>query len=147
MEGIKLGRGVLSWDASERISDRYGTVWLLPEGVNSLIRCDPISLIQPRAEWEGSEGELIAVVTEARDSTHVGDLFHGVSPETPEVGEIIVLGDGQLFFETGTHGGFFAGLRPLDQRSTLWLDIRKLYRAHEQSVELFFHPTKRAWRR
>lgn len=149
MEGIKLGRGVLTWDASERRSDRYGAVWLIPEGENSLTEGRPPSLVDAvhNLEWDGSEGELIAVVTATRESTHIGDLAHGIFPQTPEVGEIIVLGEGALFFETAPFGGFTVGLRPRDQRSCLWLDIRKLYRAHEQSVELFFHPSKRKWRR
>jgi hypothetical protein len=140
MSKISLGKGVLTWDGSERRSDRYGTVWLIPEGSNSLTHDRPKSLVIPNQSVDGDEGEIIALVEKSRDSTHVGDFTHMIFPERPEVGEIIALGNGQLFFEGAPFGGCVVGLMPLDHRDTLWLDIRALYRAHEQSVELFFVP-------
>lgn len=39
-------------------------------------------------------------------------------------------------------GGAQVGLRPDDGRDYDWLDIRALYDAHEQTVELYFQPEK-----
>ena len=91
---------------------------------------------------DGDKGRLVAVVTETRRSTHAGDWSRGIYPETPEVGEEILLGEGKLFFD------FFdtvelgriptVGLRPEQDPHDSWLDVRMLYRAHEQTVELYF---------
>lgn len=143
-----LGEGVLTWCRSERTSDRYGTVYLIPEGDNSLSPKPSRSLIDRMKAMDLNcvPGELVAVVTEARESTHIGDLFRGIGPRKPEVGQIIVLGKGHFFYESAPEGGVQVGLRPRDwkTRSNDWLDIRALYDAHEQSVRLIFHPNK-AW--
>lgn len=138
-----LGTGVLTWDAQERRSDRYGTVYLLAEGHNSLSSAPCPSLVDERiaASWADRRGDLIAVVKETRESTHIGDLFHGVFPRKPEVGQIIALGTGTLFCAKPYYGGTAVGLRPDDGRAEQWLNIRSLYDAHEQTVDLFFHPT------
>ena len=140
---IHLGEGVLTWEAYERRSDRYGCVYLMGEGGNSLsTEIFPSKIAIGTAEMcSGKRGQLIAVVKETRRSTHIGDLFRGVAPVTPEVGEIISLGTG-LFFVNGITGtpGAAVGLRPEDGRPSDWLDIKALYRAHEQTVELFFIP-------
>ncbi|MFH0892455.1 MAG: hypothetical protein V1867_06785 [Candidatus Falkowbacteria bacterium] len=123
---ILLGTGILNWDRGERVSDRYGTVKLFA----FLGQEDTCAF---NTELQGQNGQLVAKVLKTRHSDHIGDLFRGVFPETPEVGEEIVLGRGELFFERDA-----VGLRPDDGRESLWLDIRKLYRAHLQTVELFF---------
>ncbi|OIM94091.1 hypothetical protein BLN97_12520 [Bradyrhizobium elkanii] len=103
-----------------------------------------MSLIDVEAAraFEGRRGDLVAVVKETRESTHIGDLFRGVSPRTPEVGQIIALGSGTLIIEPAPEGGVMVGLRPDDGRDSDWLRIRALYDAHEQTVDLHFHPTK-----
>jgi hypothetical protein len=123
----ELGTGVLDWERDERISDRYGLVKLFD-------RAGPVKQqIALRRFKEGSHGRLVALVKETRESTHIGDLFHRVFPAKPEVDEQIVLGEGTLFFEDGG-----VGLVPDDGRKTLWLDMNSLYRAHSQTVTLFF---------
>jgi hypothetical protein len=112
----ELGTGVLDWEREERISDRYGVVKLFDQP--GLVK-QPIMLRRFKAE----HGRLVAVVREARDFPHIGDLFHRVSPSKPEPGERIVLGEGTLFFDDDG-----VGLIPDDGRETLWLDIRALYR-------------------
>ena len=137
-----LGEGVLTWNSAERRSDRYGTVYLIREGANSFTTERCMSLIDVRATGlEGRRGELVAVVEKARDSTHIGDLFHGVAPSRPEVGQIIMLGKGTFFAEPAPDGGVAVGLRPDDGRDSLWLNIHALYKAHEQSVKLYFGET------
>lgn len=123
-----LGKGILTWPVQERTSDRYGCVFLL----RSLSSASRITLDQIPA---GARGSLIASVIEVRRSGHIGDLFRGVFPQTPEVGERVELGSGTLFFDDGC-----AGLVPLDGGEQPWLDVHALYRAHEQTVELIFEP-------
>jgi len=139
---ILIGRGILTWDGKERRSDRYGFVYLLSKG-NSFSQ---------KGEWElapmalrhsdiGTRCTLRALVTATRQSRHIGDLFHGVFPKTPSVGEVITLGTGLLSAEPGPDGGIQVGLRPFDDdRTTMWLDIKALYRCHEQTVELRYVP-------
>ena len=138
-----IAEGVLTWDASERISDRYGAVFLMNDG-DSLHEPSGYVLI-PDDVPVGMPGWLVAEVVATRQSTHVGDVFRGLRPQTPEVGERIVLGRGRLFCQTvdrdSPHPVIEAvGLAPedVDDRDTDWLDPRALYRAHEQTVRLTF---------
>jgi hypothetical protein len=138
-----IGEGVLTWDASERISDRYGAVFLMNDG-DSMHEPSGYVLI-PDDVPVGMPGWLVAEVVATRQSTHVGDVFRGLRPQTPEVGERIVLGRGRLFRQTvdrdSPHPVIEAvGLAPedVDDRDTDWLDPRALYRAHEQTVRLTF---------
>src|SRR3989344_6572907 len=123
----ELGTGVLNWDGAERRSGRYGQVFLLPSPDSE----KRVKLIQVKGDVCG---RLIAIVKEARQSRHIGDLFYGVFPETPEVGQKITLGEGTLFFRNYDT----VGVQPDDGRDTLWLDINGLYKAHEQTVTLCF---------
>ena len=85
-----IGEGVLTWEPSERISDRYGAVFLMNDG-DSLH--EPSGYVPiPDDAPVGLPGWLVAEVTAARQSTHVGDWGRGLYPQTPEVGERIVLG-------------------------------------------------------
>lgn len=122
----ELGTGVLSWNRYERVSDRYGTVCLFASPSGG----EKVRLIQVK---EGARGRLVAIVKETRRSQHIGDLFHGVFPKTPKVGQKITLGEGTLFFEDDG-----VGLQPDDGRDAQWLDMRALYNAHEQTVTLYF---------
>jgi len=134
---ILVGAGALTWFAEERRSDRYGSVWLSKE--NSLSEViNKNSYLNVLKSVKG-KGRLIAKVTGTRKSTHIGDLHHKVYPSTPEVGEEIVLGSGTVFYEN-KYDIDAIGLKPDDNRNELWLDIKQLYRAHEQDVELYFEP-------
>lgn len=138
---ISLGKGVLTWDGAERRSDRYGTVYLISEGMNSLSSGPVPSIIKLPANAPASAtafGSLIAVVVETRDSTHIGDLFRAIYPRTPDIGSRIALGEGMLFYQVLDGGGLSVGLKPIDGRRVDWLNPRALYDAHEQSVELLF---------
>lgn len=141
MSGKTLGTGVLTWDRSERVSDRYGYVYLMTAGANSQ---NNVGTAVPLASAPiaGSRGRLLAEVLEARESTHIGDLFHGVFPTTPNVGEVITLGEGELVIKPSYAGYDSVGIRPDDGRDNLWLDIRALYRCHEQTVRLIFQEEK-----
>lgn len=132
---ILLGKGVLSWPACERRSARYGTVMLMQEGTNSFTKEERPVTLETKPE-PGQRVKLFVVVTKSRKSTHLGDLFLGISPSTPSIGERIDLGEGSLFYED-FRGYTLVGLRPDDGRKSDWLDPKKLYQAHEQSVELY----------
>lgn len=133
-QSIKLGTGRLSWPCKERIGDRYGLAGVEVAGTYCL-ECSPP---------EGQRGTLYAVIVETRRSGHIGDLFRGLYPAIPEVGERIKLGEGTLFVETLKEAGErheYAGLRPDDNREIDWLDPKALYRCHDQTVDLWFDPT------
>lgn len=142
MKSINLGTGVLTWGRSERVSDRYGAVYLIPDGANSLTSGPSTSLIdqEEAVALTGFHGKLIAKVIETRESTHIGDLFRGIGPRTPKKGSRLTLGEGTLFVEPAPDSGVAVGLRPDDGRASDWLKPRALYDAHEQTVELLFQP-------
>lgn len=150
MNKINLGTGVLTWGRAERLSDRYGAIYLIADGLNSFAQCAAPSLVNAEVADRhiGLRGELIAVVKDARKSTHIGDLSRGTYPSKPENGEIIVLGRGRFFTEPAPEGGTQIGVSPdpsdgISEDDQAWLDVPKLYRAHEQLVDLFFHPETR----
>jgi hypothetical protein len=142
-----LGTGPLTWDKSERVSDRYGAVYLDKD--NSL--SETIGKVEFNVELAEElasrkvRGRLTALVKETRKSTHVGDLTHKIFPETPEVGEVIVLSDIGFFFVTKNYEGACAvGIIPEDGRRNFWLIVPSLYCAHEQTVTLIFEELEEA---
>jgi len=84
-------------------------------------------------------GELSARVISPRVSNHVGDLARGFSPSLPEQGEVIVLGEGEAFYEQGFSMMTF-GVKPADGRRNFWLDPEKCFMCHSSVVELFWTP-------
>ncbi len=58
-------------------------------------------------------------------------------PSTPDVGETIDLGTGRFRLGKAEKTLTF-GLEPADGRQTDWFDPAKLYRLHDQTVELEF---------
>lgn len=146
-EGVSIGRGTLFWDRAERLSQRYGTVYLMRDGLNSKSH-EPLVSILDEAKvraLDGRQGELVAVIVTARESTHPGDPERQISPRIPKVGQSFILGSGTLFVEPNPVGGVSIGMAPpdKDKRFRDWLFIRPLYDAHEQTVELVFMPDAR----
>jgi hypothetical protein len=132
-DAVLLGLGVLGWSRYERITDRYGSVCLFQDSRNTLLphNCQTIA---------GTRGTLRAAVLEARQSSHVGDWARGLRPQTPAVGEVIVLGSGTAFVEEGDCG-LQVGLRPDSGREVDWLSPKAMYRLHDQTVRLEFQPS------
>jgi hypothetical protein len=138
--GIMIGAGRLTWTGSERRSDRYGYVFLINSGDSTTKGTDWSEMVV-RPEHLGLRCRLLAHVIETRQSSHIGDLFHGVYPSTPEIGDTILLGVGLLSVISGREGKPLVGLMPFDDdRSHMWLDIKALYRCHEQTVQLYYEP-------
>lgn len=132
-----VGRGKLTWMKSERISDRYGAVWLMSKDNNSF-NAKPI----PQPMWfppPDQPGNLYAKVIEAIESTHCGDFFRGLFPVTPKVGDILLLGTGTASVETINGIKTFL-LTPIQLRDNDWLNPRALYNCHESIVELIWQP-------
>lgn len=142
----KIGTGVLNWWRDERIGDRYGAVGLWVNPMTGSLTPTARAVLPLDRSCEGQPGRLIAHIKEVRRSPHVGDFFRGLTPQTPSVGEVIVLGEGLLFFdeETSEDDGVtqtLVGLKPYDGRATDWLNPQALYRCHNQTVELRFEAT------
>lgn len=122
-----LGTGRLNWRRHERIGDRYGSICLMYNEDNGTFDLP---------KYTGF-GKLIATVKETRDPIHIGDLFHGFFPQKPEIGDVIELGEGDIFYDNDEYGDM-VGLKPKDNRETFWLGPKALYRCHNQTVELSF---------
>jgi hypothetical protein len=135
---VELGTGVLTWPRDERVSDRYGTVMLTTDP--GTWDTEPAGYVNPTDPPIGQRGTLVAEVIATRASDHIGDIFRGFSPETPDVGERIELGSGTFFTEPTDFGAVLMGLSPDDARKSDWLDPKALYRAHNQTVRLVFVP-------
>jgi hypothetical protein len=134
---VVLGEGVLTWIAAERTLERWGSVCLF-----SVVGADGFASgrsvrLRPGAA-EGAAGDLVAVVVQTRlaGHTHVGAHLAGIS-SLPDVGEEVFLGTGTLV--TGReNGAYTAGVRPLDGRTTNWLDPDAVRRCQSQTVRLEF---------
>lgn len=121
-----LGKGRVNWDTAERRSDRYGSIRLYDNGPN--IAVDPGPCLE-------QFGQLRAIVLETRLSRHIGDFTRGLFPSTPEVAEVVVLGEGYLFTFDDNRA---VGVAPRDDRDEYWMYPHALYRVHDQTVQLEF---------
>ncbi len=142
--GTKLGFGVFTWDGEERRNHRYGCFVLLNTNYDGDVKADCFVDYSVLQKFLTKKVRLLAKVTESRKSSHVGDLFLKVFPTQPDVGEIVDLGIGYL-----SHGSLPdwattppLGLKPNDKRMQLWMDPRKLYRLHDQTVEIYVQETQ-----
>lgn len=138
---MKVAHGVFGWEGEERRSDRYGAIHLsgAPYGGEPLTTV--FFEMGALERLHGRRVKIATVVTEARKSQHVGDLFHGIFPSTPAVGERVEIGVGVLDLEPSYEETPDIVLRPNDGRAHLWMDPRKLYRLHDQTVDVFIEET------
>lgn len=135
---IKIGQGTLQWDRGERVGNRYGCFYLTDQQESKI---EPKFSAKAAQSLEGKRVKLTAEVKEARDSNHIGDIFLGIGPSTPNVGDSIDIGVGTFILEKNSEGKPAMGLKPSDGRSELWIDPRILYRLHMQTVEVFAQET------
>ena len=141
--GVKLAHGVFTWSGSERRSDRYGSFNLLAEPYDGK-EVTKVTYDRDLAEkLEGKRVRILVKVVETRKSGHIGDLFLGIRPSTPSVGEEVDLGVGIFHTEPCEYDSKVVStfLEPGDDRDTFWFDPRKLYRLHDQTVDIFVEET------
>jgi hypothetical protein len=133
-------RGILSWPARERRSDRYGTIGLYKQNYDETVSTAVDLNIDELVAYTDTKVRIVATILEARQSGHIGDLFRAIFPSMPTAGQSFDLGAGTLFitFEDGEEPVF--GLRPDDGRATDWFDPKTLYQLHDQTVELSITP-------
>jgi hypothetical protein len=140
--GERVGYGIFGWEGNERRSNRYGAFLIgeTPYDANERVAAH-LDLEALRA-LVGKRVHIRCVVTKARDSGHAGDMFLKLKPSTPNAGEIVDLGVGVLRLEDPGFGWLPAvTLVPEDNRESLWFDPRKLYRLHDQTVDVFVEET------
>jgi hypothetical protein len=138
---VKIGYGIFSWASIERQSDRYGSFYLGQEAIGGAISEASLDSEALRT-FTGARVKVTAKVLEARRSGHVGDLSHSIFPTTPEVGEVVEIGVGCIGTESNSWDGTVnIFLKPEDGREEFWLDPHKLYRLHDQTVEIYVECT------
>lgn len=133
----KLGQGILMWEASERRSGRYGSVYLTNASYDGRAMVSVEVDEKAIESLLGHRVKLVAKVIKARKSGHVGDLSLKIFPKRPMVGEEISLGVGLFETKVGFDGSTCFVLYPHDGRSHFWIDPRTLYRLHDQTIALF----------
>lgn len=140
----KVACGVFGWGATERQSNRYGSFHCGSQPFDGSATCivfhDELAL----RELRGKQVRITCVVIESRVSAHIGDMFLGITPSRPNVGEEVDLGVGILRLEGSDYDPTLVDLvlKPNDGRSELWYDPRKLYRLHDQTVEVYAEETE-----
>lgn len=131
-------KGIFTWPAEERRSDRYGMVALAcanyDETAHARVELDEAALMF----LCGRRVRIVATVLESRESGHIGDIFRGIYPVRPEIGEIIDLGSGAFVVAPTYYEDIplTFGILPDDGRDVDWFDPRLLYRLHDQTVRL-----------
>ena len=138
----KIGRGVFSWDSTERRSNRYGSFHLADRPYDGEDREEVALDIQACRDLCGKRVHLVADVVATRESGHIGDVFLGIYPSKPQPGERIDLGVGVLdLTPSWEEGSYDIVLKPEDGRAELWIDPRQLYRLHDQTVNIHVEET------
>ena len=137
----KIAFGILSWSGDERRSNRYGSIFVGNSPFMGDDRVEPMCDDAWLKEHVGLRVRLTARIVESRVSTHVGDAGLDIRP--PEVaplhGTEVDLGVGFLYTQScpwEPHRPMIV-LAPNDGRDELWIDPRKLYVLHDQTVEVF----------
>jgi len=139
----RVGHGIFGWNGKERRTDRYGAFVLGERPFDGNREAAAYLDIPALKELVGKRVHITCVAVKTRKSGHVGDLFHKIHPTTPAVGEVVDLGIGVLHLDNaGYEGRLAVVLEPGDGRLKFWMDPHKLYRLHDQTVDLFVEPTE-----
>lgn len=140
---MKIGQGIFMWSGPERQLGRYGVFWMGDETFDCKIKCEPYFDYDAAVALTGQNVKLFCKVLENRASGHAGDRLLEIFPSKPDIGEIVELGVGPCYLEADgfAPGGFAIGIRPTSDRERFWIDPRKFYRLHDQTVELFVGTT------
>lgn len=138
----RVGHGIFTWAGMERRTDRYGSFVLGDQPSPGKRLTAPFLDLKALKRLEGKRVHVVCKVVVARKSEHIGDMFHGFAPSTPKVDEEVDLGVGVLHLEDAGFDGLTAVvLEPHPTRQHFWMDPRKLYRLHSQTVDLFITKT------
>jgi hypothetical protein len=137
-----VGKGVFTWNKRERVSNRYGSFNLSFESYNgekTKLDLDSFGILNPEyiKFLIDKKIKIICKVIETRKSGHIGDIFLGIFPSTPELNEVIEF---EGIFDSAVDSDMDSLsfiLKPEDNRRELWLDPLKLYRLHDQTVEVY----------
>ena len=135
-----IARGIFSWHPAERITKRYGAFMINKESYNREIASNyKFQDMDKVAPLVGKRVRILASVFQSRYSGHIGDLFLGIYPTQPSVGDTVELGVGVLDYikDKGCPEWSEFVLHPEDKREELWIDPNKLYTLHDQTVELW----------
>lgn len=135
-----LGKGIFSWYGTERQTNRYGEFFLdykSHDGIKT--KLGQILNFETIRAFNGKRVRVIAVVLENRPSGHAGDKVLKLMPTPAKEGTEIEIGIGTLVFRAGEES--FFGLVPDEHRDEMWIDPRRFYELHDQTVELFVEPT------
>ncbi len=140
-KAILVGTGIFMWEGGERHSDRYGRFYFASETFNRDQKVNPTFNVNSHT-LVGKKVRVWARVLENRKSGHHGDAHHQILPAKPAKNEIVELGVG--YFDVGKNfeGREDVGLIPDDGRSKWWINAHKLYRLHDQTVEVFVEETE-----
>lgn len=146
MTKMKIGHGVFGWDGFERRSNRYGAIHLsdTPYGEGPAA-CKVMHDKAALKKLSGKRVRITAKVIENRKSGHLGDASLKIVPSQPDVGEEIDLGVGEFEVTVGYDGSPDILLKPSDGRDEFWMDPRKFYRLHDQTVDVFAEETTDAF--
>jgi len=134
---IPIGVGILSYANWERIVDRYGTVFVMPDNDER----DPRSIIYPGPELpaSGVKGKLVATVLRAnKPSPWGGDWARGIPAKRVKRGQKILFGRGRFFHEWDERIGLLVGVKPVTKRKYDWLNPKAVHRAAGHLVRLDF---------
>lgn len=140
---MRVASGIFMWSAMERRSRRYGGFYMSANSFGGNAAALPDINIKALSGFVNKRVRIKCVVTENRESGHVGDAFLDILPSKPEVGETVDLGVGILeLAKTDFESDYTViVLRPLKNRDELWIDPNKLYRLHDQTVTVFVKET------
>lgn len=142
----RVGHGIVSWSSTERQSDRYGAIVVGQHNFDGDVRVAAHLDVAALRTRVGKRVHITCKIVASRKSGHLGDLHHGIKPSTPKVGEVIDLGVGTLNLEDAGFEGLTAVvLEPGDGRKHFWFDPYKLYRLHDQTVDVFIEATDEAF--
>jgi hypothetical protein len=131
----RLGEGVLGWARAEADTGRWGTV-LLTDTTGARV--------QFPAAPTGQRGTLTATVLAHRSGAYTGTRERPATGHRTAIGEVIVLGCGELFCDADIEGAaaVAVGVRPpwTEAHHLGWLDPEALHQVVGQHVRVAFTP-------
>lgn len=136
-----VGSGVFGWCATDRRSQRYGAILLSDSPYNGGPVAEVMRNSKALKKLNGRRVRIVCRVIKTRNSGHAGDRILGIFPQRPKKGQEIDLGVGMLVVEKAYDGTDAIALKPNDGREKLWIDPRKLYTLHDQTVEVYLEET------